>query len=67
MADVGGADIEAFSVQNAVIKMQADVIYELLGLLSQHMAAGEMDNLPAVRKINEAAGLRNDLERRWPL
>ena len=66
MADAYGVNIEAFSVQNVVIKLQSDVIYELLSLLSQHISSDEMDSLPAVKKINEAARLKNELERRWP-
>lgn len=50
---------ETVERQAAVIKMQADIINELFQLLGQHIAAEEMDQLPCVQKINEAARLLN--------
>lgn len=51
--------LEMVDRQTAVIKMQADVINELFKLLSQHISAEELDSLPVIDKINEAANL-------WP-
>lgn len=52
---------EIIETQNTIIKLQADAIHELFGLLMQHMTAEEADNLPCVAKINLAATLRNDI------
>ena len=51
--------IEAVERQKTIIKMQADVIYDLFQLLSQHIAAEELDSLPVVQKINEIAKLKH--------
>ena len=55
---------EAFEQLNSIAQLQAEVISELFGLLSQHIAADELDGLHAVRMINLAADLRKDIE--WP-
>ena len=55
--------IEAFQTQNVIIKMQSDVINDLLSLLMQHEAVEAVDNLPCIQKINEAARLREYLQR----
>lgn len=56
-------EISILGMQNAIIKMQSDVIYELVSLLAQHITAEEMDRLPCIQKINEAAGLRNQIKK----
>lgn len=55
--------IEAFETQNVIIKMQSDIINDLLSLLMQHEAVEAVDNLPYIQKINEAARLREYLQR----
>lgn len=48
---------------NAIINIQSGVIDELFSLLMQHISADEADALPVVQRINEAAGLRQWIER----
>lgn len=55
--------IEAFETQNVIIKMQSEVINDLLSLLMQHEAVEAVDNLPCIQKINKAARLREYLQR----
>lgn len=52
--------LEVFESQNEIIRIQADVINELFGMLAMHMGAEELDRLPAVGKINQAAMLRKE-------
>ena len=52
---------EIIECQNCVIKMQADVIYELFGFLAQHVDPDELDSLPPVKKINAAAEIRDKI------
>lgn len=54
--------IEAFETQNVIIKMQSEVINDLLSLLMQHEAVEKVDRLPCTQKINEAARLREYLQ-----
>ena len=49
------SSVEIFDIQNTIIKMQAEVIYDLFGQLKQHMAVEELDNSQVVMKINAAA------------
>ena len=49
--------------QNSIISMQAGIINDLFQLLSMHIDAEEMDALPVVSKINEAAKIREELTR----
>lgn len=56
-------ELSILDVQNVIIKMQSDVIYDLLQMLSQHLTAEELDKLPCAQKINEAAGLRNQIKK----
>lgn len=53
---------EIIECQNCVIKMQADVIYELFGILAQHIDADELDSLQLVGKINTAAEIRDRIQ-----
>ena len=46
-----------------IIKIQSKVIDELFRLLSQHITVEELDNLPVISSINEAARLRMDVEK----
>lgn len=44
-----------------VIRIQSSVINDLLQLLLQHLSAEELDSLPAIAKINEAAKLKSEI------
>ena len=46
----------------SVIRIQSEVIDDLFRLLMQHIGAGEADKLPVIRKINEAAKIRREVE-----
>ena len=49
-------------LQNEIIRIQSNVIDELFRLLSQHIAAEELDNLPAIAEINLAAQIKAEIE-----
>lgn len=55
--------LETVEKLNAIINIQSGVIDELFSLLMQHISADEADALPVVERINEAAGLRQWVER----
>lgn len=55
---------EIIETQNEIIRMQSKVIDDIFLLLSQHIAADEIDNIPCIEKINMIAGLKKDIERR---
>ncbi len=56
MADaVREIKLELFESQSEIIRIQSEVIDDLFRLLSMHMEAEELDNLPVVEKINRAA------------
>ena len=57
--DIG---LEIFESQSEIIRIQSEVIDDLFRLLSQHIAADELDSLPVIKKINRAAMLRNEHE-----
>lgn len=54
--------LEVVEKQNAVIRLQSSVIDDLFLLLMQHISADEVDRLPCVEKINEAARIRREIE-----
>lgn len=54
--------MERIEVLNLVTKIQADVINDLFLLLGLYMTGEELQELPAVRKVNEAARLKADLK-----
>ena len=54
--------VEVVEKQNAIISIQAGVINELFQLLSQHVAAEELDALPVIARINTAAEIRADID-----
>lgn len=54
--------VEVVEKQNAIISIQAGVINELFQLLSQHVAAEELDALPVVARINTAAEIRAEID-----
>lgn len=53
--------VQIVEVLNRIIKLQSDVINDLFLLLLQHITAEEADRLPVVKKINEAAELRESV------
>lgn len=54
--------VEVVEKQNAIISIQAGVINELFQLLSQHVAAEELDALPVIARINTAAEIRAEID-----
>ena len=54
--------MEQIEVLNLITKIQADVINDLFLLLGLYMASDEIQELPAIKKINEAAKLKADLK-----
>lgn len=54
--------VEIVEKQNAIIRIQSDVIDELFLLLMQHVSADEVDRLPCVERINEATRIRREIE-----
>lgn len=51
---------EIIEKQSAVISIQSGIIKDLFILLSQHIAAEELDKLPEVGRLNKAAALAKD-------
>lgn len=54
--------VEIIDSQNAIISIQAGVINELFQLLAQHMDPDELDDLPCIARINQAAQIRAVIE-----
>ncbi len=54
--------VEIVEQQNAIISIQSGVINELFQLLSQYMAAEELDALPVIARINRAAEIRAGID-----
>lgn len=54
---------ETVEKQNIIIQMQSGIINELFQILMQHISADEADALPVVQRINDAASLRQLIER----
>ena len=54
---------ETVEKQNIIIRIQSSVINELFQLLMQHISADEADALPVAQRINQAAELRQWIER----
>ena len=54
---------EVVEALNRITKLQADVINELFMLLGRHVAAQELDSLPVIEKINQAAEMRMGIDR----
>lgn len=52
---------EILKQQNLIIKIQSNVINDLLALLMQHISAEEAENLPCIDKINLAAKIRAEI------
>ena len=47
------SSVEIIDIQNTIIKMQSEVIYDLFGQLKQYMTVEELDNSQVVMKIND--------------
>ena len=56
------SSVEMIEKLTSVIRIQSEVIDDLFRLLMQHIGAGEADKLPVIRKINEAAKIRREVE-----
>lgn len=54
--------MEQIEVLNLITKIQADVINDLFLLLGLYMTSDEIQELPAIKKINEAAKFKADLK-----
>jgi len=52
-----------FEVQNTIIHLLSDTLDELFRLLMEHISVGDLDSLSVIKKINEAAMLKADLDR----
>lgn len=52
--------VEIVENQSKVISIQSGVISDLFTLLAQYMSADELDSLPQVDSINEAAILASE-------
>lgn len=55
-------DVNIVETLNAIIRLQSTVIDELFVLLAQHITVDELDKLPVINKINEAAKLMVDVD-----
>lgn len=53
--------VESFEVQNTIIRMQSQIINDLIIILMQHEAIESIDEMPFVDKINEAAKLKESI------
>jgi len=58
------SDIEVADIQNKIIKMQSDVIYELYSILleNKYMTAEEADASEITKKINLVAQLKDCID-----
>lgn len=54
--------VKVVEQQNVIISIQSGVINELFQLLSQHIAAEELDSLPVIARINRAAEIRAEID-----
>ncbi|MCM1412566.1 MAG: hypothetical protein NC305_18785 [Lachnospiraceae bacterium] len=50
--------LEIVDQQNAIIRIQSGVIDELFRLLMQHISVEEVESLPCIGRINQAAQIR---------
>lgn len=55
-------DVNIVETLNAIIRLQSTVIDELFVLLAQYITVDELDKLPVINKINEAAKLMVDVD-----
>ena len=55
--------LKTVETQAAIISLLSHTVDDLFKMLLQHISAKEADCLPALKKINEAATLKADMER----
>ena len=53
--------VESFEVQNSIIRMQSQIINDLILILMQHEETENIDGMPFVNKINEVAKLKESI------
>ena len=58
MENRSSGPLEIVEQQNAIIRIQTSVIDELFLLIMQHISANEVENLPCIARINQAAEIR---------
>lgn len=54
--------VEVVENQSKIISAQSQVINDLFCMLSQYMAAEELDTLPQVARVNEIAELAAEIQ-----
>jgi hypothetical protein len=54
--------LELLESQSEIIRIQSEVISDIFRLLCQYMEADELDGLPVIEKINQAASLRAEYQ-----
>lgn len=52
---------ESFEIQNSIIRMQSQIINDLIIILMQHEAIESIDEMPFVNTINEVAKLKEKI------
>ena len=52
---------ESFEIQNSIIRMQSQIINDLIIILMQHEAIESIDEIPFVNTINEVAKLKEKI------
>lgn len=60
---VEGREVDITTDQTVAMELQKDIINELFREVSKYISAEELDSLECIKEINEAASLRNYLER----
>jgi len=54
--------VELIEKLTEIIHLQSDCIDDLFKLLCQHLTAEELDGLPVLSKINDAAQIRAEID-----
>lgn len=54
--------VEIVDRQNSIIHLQSETINELFQLLAQHLTLEELEKLPCIARINQAATLQAENE-----
>lgn len=52
---------ESFEIQNSIIRMQSQIINDLIIILMQHEAIESIDEMPFVNTINEVTKLKEKI------
>lgn len=53
--------VESFEIQNSIIRMQSQIINDLILILMQHEEIESVDKMSFVDKINEVAKLKESI------